>query len=252
MPQKETKPPPCPQISKYPHTGDPDEPHAACPVPHTRSATERDATDLLSPKPLLSGRLERASNTLEFMVESMTTATSVPNILPSPVPPPRWARIAAHAAALTPLPSALWRFSIVFGFSGGFTAQGLINLDVAGSGWIYLVALSVVTELAALLTLGLIQPWGEVLPRWVPFLGGRPIHPKPVIIVASLGASLLIVLWTPLLLWWNTPHPDMTAAGANIVGLLYLPLVAWGPLLAAVTISYAKRHRTPAKGVSSS
>ena len=176
----------------------------------------------------------------------MTSATSVPSIRPSPASPPRWARIAAHAAALTPLPAALWRFSIVFGFSGGFTAQGLINLNVAGSGWIYLVALSVVTELAALLTLGLIQPWGEVLPSWVPFHSGRPIPPNPVIIAASVGACLLMVLWTPLLLWWHTPHPDMTAAGANVVGLLYLPLVAWGPLLAAVTISYAKRHRPTA------
>lgn len=182
----------------------------------------------------------------------MTSATSVSSNRPLPAPPPRWARIAAHAAALTPLPSALWRFSIVFGFSGGFTAQGLINLDVAGSGWIYLVALSLITELAALLTLGLIQQWGEVLPHWVPFLGRRPIRPKPVIITASVGASLLIVLWTPLLLWWNTPHPDMTVAGANIVGLLYLPLVAWGPLLAAVTISYAQRHRTAATGIKSS
>ncbi|WP_294567962.1 hypothetical protein [uncultured Arthrobacter sp.] len=35
----------------------------------------------------------------------------------------------------------------------------------------------------------------------------------------------------------------MTPTGADVVGLLYLPLVAWGPLLAAVTVSYARRHR---------
>lgn len=176
----------------------------------------------------------------------MTFAASVPSPQPSPAPPPRWARAAAHAAAVTPLPSALWRLSLVLGFTGGFTERGLTDLDVAGWGWIYLVVLSVLTELAALLTLGLVQPWGDVVPRWVPHLGGRPIPTRPVVLAASAGAAILILLWTPLLLWWNTPHPDITTTGADVVGLLYLPLVAWGPLLAAVTISYARRHRAAA------
>ncbi len=176
----------------------------------------------------------------------MAFATSDSSIRPSPVPPPRWARVTAHAAALTPLPSALWRLSLVFGFSGGFTKQGLIDLDVAGWGWVYLVVLSVLTELAALLTLGLVQPWGEIVPRWVPHFGGRSIPARPVAIAASAGAVILILLWTQLLLWWNTPHPDMTTTGVDVVGFLYLPLVAWGPLLAAVTISYVRRHRVTA------
>ena len=161
----------------------------------------------------------------------------------APAPPPRWARIAAHAAALTPLPTALWRLLLLVGFSAGFTEQGLVVLDVAGWGGRFsLVALSVLTELAALLTLGLVQPWGEVVPRWVPHLGGRCIPPRPVVLIAFVGAAILLVLWTPFLFWWNYDR-DMTPAGKNMVGLLYLPLVAWAPLLAAVTVSYAKRHR---------
>lgn len=62
-------------------------------------------------------------------------------------------------------------------------------------------------------------------------------------ISAAVGATLLIVLWTPFLFWWNLDHSDMTPTGATVVGFIYLPLVAWGPLLAAVTVSYAKRHR---------
>ena len=160
--------------------------------------------------------------------------------------PPRWVRVAAHTAALTPLPSALWRLSLVFGFSGGFTEQGLRDLDLAGWGWVWLVALSVLTELAALLTLGLVQPWGDVLPRWVPYVGGYRIPTTAVVLTASAGVLVLALLWTPLLMWWNLPHPDMTADGANVVGILYLPLVAWAPLLAAVTISYARRRRATA------
>lgn len=99
--------------------------------------------------------------------------------------PPRWARTAAHAAALTPLPSALWRIALVFGFSAGYTEQGLEGLNLSGWGWLYLVALSVVTEAVALLTLGLVQSWGEVVPHWVPLIGGRAVRPKPVVISAA-------------------------------------------------------------------
>ncbi|MGJ9421650.1 hypothetical protein [Aeromicrobium sp. CF3.5] len=152
--------------------------------------------------------------------------------------------MAAHAAALTPLPSALWRLSLVLGFSGGYTEQGLVNLNVSGLGWISLVVLSVLTEVLALLTLGLVQPCGDAFPRWVPYLGGRSIARKPVVVVASASALVLTVLWAQMLFWWHIPHPDMTSTGANLVGFLYLPLVAWGPLLALVTVSYARRHRT--------
>ncbi|MCF2434810.1 hypothetical protein LV779_08895 [Streptomyces thinghirensis] len=31
------------------------------------------------------------------------------------------------------------------------------------------------SEALALLTLGLVRPWGEVVPRRVPLLGGRPV-----------------------------------------------------------------------------
>lgn len=59
---------------------------------------------------------------------------------------------------------------------------------------------------------------------------------------ASVGIAILAVLWTPLLLWWNLPHDDMTDSGAFLVGLLYLPMVAWAPLLAALTVSYRRRR----------
>jgi hypothetical protein len=158
--------------------------------------------------------------------------------------PPRWAVVIAHVAAVTPLPSAIWRVLLVFGLTAGYTEMGLARLDIGGSGWVYLVILSVVTELAALLTLGLVQPWGEVVPRWIPFVGGRAIPSEPVVIAAGIGAVALTVLWTPLLLWWSIDHTDMTPVGAVVVGTLYLPLVAWGPLLAAVTVSHALRRKS--------
>ena len=158
--------------------------------------------------------------------------------------PPRWATVAAHVAALTPLPAALWRFALVFGYRAGYTEQGFDALNVRGWGVLSLIMLSALTETAALLTLGLVQRWGEIVPRWIPFIGGRAVHLKAVVISAAVGATILIALWTQLLLWWNVAHAGMTATGATVVGVFYLPLVAWGPLLAAVTVSYHRRHRS--------
>lgn len=156
--------------------------------------------------------------------------------------PPRWARIAAHTAALTPVPSAVWRLALALGLSAGYTEAGLDDLGVGGwDGRAYLIALSVATEVAALLTIGLVAPWGEAVPRWVPRYGRRPLRTRWVVTVAAVGAGILTVIWTPNLAWWAIDHPGMTEAGAVLVGLAYLPLVAWGPLLAAVTVSYARR-----------
>lgn len=159
------------------------------------------------------------------------------------VSPPRWARVAAHVAALTPLPSGLWRIALAFGFPTGYTAQGYESLDVTGWGVPELIMLSLLTEAAALLTLGLVQRWGEAVPRWVPFLGGRAVPAAAAAILAAAGAVILTALWSQMLLWWQVPHDDMTATGATVIGILYLPLVAWGPLLGAVTISYWRRRR---------
>lgn len=170
--------------------------------------------------------------------------TAAPSFAPAlTTPPPRWARVAAHAAALTPLPSGLWRIALVFGFPAGYTAQGYEDLDATGWGAPYLIVLSLLTEAAALLALGLVQRWGEVVPRWVPFLGGRAVPAAAAVVPAAAGAAILTVLWTQLLLWWQVPHDDLTATGATVIGILYLPLVAWGPLLAAVTVSYWRRRR---------
>ncbi|WP_246646585.1 hypothetical protein [Nonomuraea ceibae] len=157
---------------------------------------------------------------------------------------PRWPVVAAHAAALVALPSGLWRIGLVLGFPLGYTEEGLrALLGTGAAGPAYLVALSVLTEGAGLLTLGLVRPWGEVVPRWVPYAGGRVIPRRAVLAAAWAGVVVLAVLWTPFLFWWAVPHGDMTATEHLLVGFVYLPLVAWAPLLAAVTLAYQRRTR---------
>src|ERR671916_153345 len=78
-------------------------------------------------------------------------------------PPPRWAVRAAHLVSLVVLPSALWRLPLVFGFSMGALEHG-VPIEIPVRERFYILGLSVVTELAALSTLGLVRPWGERFP----------------------------------------------------------------------------------------
>lgn len=158
-------------------------------------------------------------------------------------PAPKWAVRAAHLAALVALPAGIWRLALALGINAGFTEQGYLAIAGSLEAKMYLVALSVLSEAFALLSLGLVRPWGEVVPRWIPWMGGREIRPMAVVVPASIGAVILLALWTPLLFWWTFTHDDMTATGHIAVGFVYLPLVAWGPLLAAVTVDFLRRHR---------
>ncbi|PKV89895.1 hypothetical protein [Streptomyces sp. TLI_146] len=170
------------------------------------------------------------------------------SIHPAPCPatsvaaPPRWAVWAAHLTTLLVLPSGLWRIAMVLGHPSGYTEAGFVPFDTPGAK-VWMLTLSVVCELVAFLTLGLVRPWGEVVPRWIPLIGGRAVRPLAAVIPAALGSAALTLIWTNFLLWWTYPHDDMTQTGRLVVGILYQPLVLWGPLAAAVTVSYYRRHR---------
>ncbi|MEU7136054.1 hypothetical protein [Streptomyces sp. NPDC046261] len=174
---------------------------------------------------------------------SIDTSAPTASTTVTPVaPPPRWA---VRAARLTPwvvLPSGLWRIALVLGYPAGYTEAGFEDFQTVGAK-VWMLALSVVCELAAFLTVGLVRPWGEVVPRWIPLIGGRKVRPMAAVVPAALGAVAMTALWADVVRWWTYPHDDMTAAGNLVVGILYQPLILWGPLLAAVTVSYYRRHR---------
>jgi len=171
----------------------------------------------------------------------------------------RWARVAALAVPLTVLPSSVWRIAactfhapIVRGDLG--SALGSSGLPGVPLG-LYVVLLSIVSELLAFATVGLVSTWGEVFPRWIPVLHGRRVPPLSAVVPAALGAAVLTLLWT-----WTAvsmslglrvdgrPHlQDAPLSFGDWQGLVavvaYAPLLLWGPLLGAVTISYWRRRR---------
>ncbi|MET7971427.1 hypothetical protein [Micromonospora sp. NPDC005305] len=157
--------------------------------------------------------------------------------------------LAASVASLTLVPSGLWRIALAFGAPAGFAAGTPLHADnFPGALSFYLIGLSVVAELLGLLTLGLVQHWGEVLPSWVPLLGGRRIPVLAAVVPAALGAAAVTLIsvwgaWT-----WNGPdnmgHPDAPDGIAYwVMTVCYAPLLLWGPLLAVVTAAYYRRRR---------
>ncbi|MFB8032290.1 hypothetical protein ACFC5Z_04915 [Streptomyces sp. NPDC056004] len=162
-------------------------------------------------------------------------ADTLPAGTPVPAAPQisRSVRLAALAAALTLLPSGLWRIAIALGWDAGFTSGFLAPENFPGAGSFYLIGLSLFAEALGLLTLGLIHRWGEELPRWVPALGGRRIPVLAAVIPASLGAALVALVTFLGAFSWNGAE-NMGAAGSPegfhywVMTACYLPLPAWG------------------------
>jgi hypothetical protein len=153
----------------------------------------------------------------------------------------RRARIAAHAVPFIILPSGLWRMGVVLAVPGFGTAEAR---DHGGGLDVYLILLFVVSEALGLLTLGLVQPWGESVPRWIPLLGGCRIPPLAAVVPAALGAlaSLWVVYYFFLSILFEGFPPGHTTTEEVVLTVCYLPLLAWGPLLGSVTYAYYRRR----------
>ncbi|MEV4430042.1 hypothetical protein AB0K23_32695 [Streptomyces sp. NPDC049602] len=155
---------------------------------------------------------------------------------------PRWARHAAMGAALTNVPSALWRLAIAVGIPVGLARSEYEAMGAPGWGSLALLGLSLVSELFAFLTLGLVQSWGETWPRWIPYLRGRRVPVLAATVAAGLGALATTIYG--VLFVWTTFHGEMAASawGTWLLNVAYLPLLLWGLLLAAVTVHYYRRR----------
>jgi hypothetical protein len=109
-------------------------------------------------------------------------------------------------------------------------------------------ALATLSIAGALLTLGLVRRWGEVFPRWVPSLAGKPVPRSLVIVPAALVS--IIVATAGLMFVRFAIRGDFTLGdnavtfGENFAALapeLLWPL--WGGALGAATLAYYYRTR---------
>lgn len=151
----------------------------------------------------------------------------------------RWGRWAVAIAVSVPTLYAITRWAWALGIPLGVDQAFLNNGQSDGFLWAG-AGLATVALAGAGLTLGLIQPWGERFPRWLPYLAGKRVPPALAIIPASLIAILVTeagLMYNRLWLSGFFP-PDNPAIYAPE---LLWPL--WGASLAAATRAYALRRR---------
>lgn len=149
-------------------------------------------------------------------------------------------RVVRHRTAITivaacgPLPYALARLTWltpwpVLGHEGLDLSTRIWGLVLSSGAWLGFV-----------LTLGLIRPWGEVFPRWVPVLAGRPVPVAAAAVPGGIVAAGLCFSAVPLLL--------LPAGGlvSGLVSAIAFPCWLWGPSLALAVWGYVAHRRRSA------
>jgi hypothetical protein len=156
---------------------------------------------------------------------------------------------AAHAVPVTVLPAGIWRIVLGLGVPLGFSPVALEADGMPGWGTAWVIFLTLLTEALALLSLGLVRPWGEVVPHWVPGLAGRRIPRAAVVLTGSVGGILLTVVWAFAVLGLvpitGLDRIDHFTGGAGWRALLiacYAPALLWGPILLWLTYGYHRRR----------
>ncbi|GAB7193558.1 hypothetical protein NUM3379_42680 [Kineococcus sp. NUM-3379] len=147
----------------------------------------------------------------------------------------RWGRVVTLVAAACPLPYALLRVTWLTPWPLGMPG----DLDPAGR--LFGLALGAAAVGGCVLTVGLLRPWGEVWPGWIPVLRGRPVPWRlPVVLGGTVAAVLL------------ASTPAFLGAGVEALRedgwvqasfLLFFPTLPWGLALGAAVLAYAYRRR---------
>jgi hypothetical protein len=159
----------------------------------------------------------------------------------------RAGRYAVAVAVAVPVFYAVTRFGWLLGIPVGISDEFLARIaEITPIG----AGLSAVGLLGAVLTLGLIRPWGEVWPRWVPFLRGRPV-PARLPAYAALAVSLPITSAGLMYVRKKLSGEQVGPAGAGDELGAWLPEMLWplwGAALAVAALAYLNRRRNAAHG----
>ncbi|MEU0561007.1 hypothetical protein [Dactylosporangium sp. NPDC006015] len=154
--------------------------------------------------------------------------------------PARWGRAAVWVAAGVPVVYAATRFAWALGIPLGFSSAQLRDMAEEMPGiWWGGAALGGMGLIGSVLTFGLIRPWGERFPRWIPLLRGcrvpvaLAVVPAVVVAMAVTSAGLMFAR-----VLYLDPDPDKLA----MMGPALLWPV-WGAALAVAAAAYRIRRR---------
>jgi hypothetical protein len=153
---------------------------------------------------------------------------------------------ATAVAVAVPLVYAATRYAWAAGFPIGLSPDFYRRGQEIGL-WTIGAALATVAVLGAILTLGLIQDWGTRFPRWMPFIGGRPV-PSDLAVVPALAAAFTVtsagLMFVRLVAGGRLGEAFVFADEVGWTAIapeLIWPL--WGIALALAAFSYRERRR---------
>lgn len=161
-------------------------------------------------------------------------------------PAPRWAAAAAWLAVIAAAPTVIWRMLVGLGLDLGTPAAWRAAEQIPGSGTLYVLGLSVVELCAACLTLLLVRPGGDVVPRWSPIAAGRRLPMGVVAAIALAGAVVVTVLCVLSIRSWPAVDPFAgmaSSAWSTLCGACYLAALVWPPALVVAVIGYVGTRR---------
>jgi hypothetical protein len=166
-----------------------------------------------------------------------------------------WGRIAVYVSMVAPVFYALTRYVWALGFPLGMSEEQLRRGQESGT-WTSGLFLATFGLVGAVLTLGLVQRWGEVFPRWMIGLAGRRVPITLAVVPASLVSVLLVVggvsIWSGLTqMVARAASVAGGAEGTGVIGQIIFVLgptllfPVWGVALAMATLGYYYRRRGP-------
>ncbi|WP_139416077.1 hypothetical protein [Agromyces laixinhei] len=150
----------------------------------------------------------------------------------------RWGRRATWIAIAAPLIYCATRWAWALGFSLGMDPNAYQEGKDQGL-WMAGAALASFGLIGAVLTLGLIQRWGEVFPRWMIGLRGRRVPPMlavvPAILVSVLVTSASFMYLRIVLI-------DGITAETWAFNLPEVFFSVWGAALFVSALAYRRRR----------
>ncbi|WP_066285639.1 hypothetical protein [Arthrobacter sp. B6] len=157
----------------------------------------------------------------------------------------RWGRAAVLIAVVVPLVYAVTRICWAFGFPLG--VDPAIQEDMVSRGMdTSALGLGGMALAGAVLTMGLVQRWGEVFPRWVPGLAGKRVPISLAVIPATSVAIAVIPASVTMIMMAGMPSGGIVPAFSPTNWAPFGPAFLWplwGVALAAAALAYYLRRR---------
>jgi hypothetical protein len=149
----------------------------------------------------------------------------------------RWGRWATWVAAAIPAAYAVIRLAWAVHIPLGISREFLAEMHESGLVWAG-AGLGGFALVGVILTLGLVQRWGEVFPRWMVGLAGHRVPVRLATVPASLVAVFVLAASVGYL-----SDGGFLADGANLATLPMVTWPLWAVALGAATLAYHLRRR---------